>query len=137
MPAKDNDPAWEEGNVPLGLAAAAAGTLESEPTSYQEISGFIKRIVEIVWLDAGHSGEGGGVWVTDRDVLQTFSQLKIQAHVHVSPHQISCPGRPWIREEKDEFVSILRELGVNVTESVHFQDEPRSLLNHFRVLNNF
>lgn len=101
-----------------------------------DIKSFLNQIKSIYWLDSGHPGEEEA-WIKDRDILSILSHLNPEVYVHVSPHQICCPSRPWIGEEEKEFISILLQLGVSVTEKIHFDNEPRSLLNHFRILNEF
>lgn len=97
---------------------------------------FLQQIKAIYWLDSGHSGEREA-WVTAAPLLHSLAQLGAEVHVHVSPHQVCCPIRPWIGEEKREFVHQLRGMGVRVSDRLHFGDQPRSLSNHFRILNEF
>lgn len=123
--------------MPPGLASVAVALSVQQSTTDQLVR-FLKQIVRIFWLDSGHSGDQGEVWITDGEILQTLSdQLTIKVYVHVSPLQINCPNRPWIGEEERLFVDTLKELGVEVVEMVHFKDESRSLLNHFRILKEF
>lgn len=112
------------------LASSVSGPAKSD------LIDFLKRIESIYWLDSGHSGEEE-CWVTDKDLLAILAVLRPVIHVHVTPHQMKCPQRPWICEEEKLFVSILRELSIDVRETHHFQDERRSLSNHFKVLNVF
>ena len=100
------------------------------------LENFVKKFKEMYWLDSGHSGDSGA-WVTDGEVLKCLVHLSITIHIHVTPHQMSYPGRPWNRDEERAFVESLTKLGVKVLEKLHFDDEPRSFLNHFRVLNTF
>ena len=101
-----------------------------------ELVNFVRQITSFYWLDSGHSGEEE-CWITDRELLSTLAVLHPEIHVHVTPHQMKCLQRPWICEEERQFVDILRELGIEVKETYHFKDEPRSLLNHFKVLDVF
>ncbi len=94
------------------------------------------RLKAMYWLDAGHSG-GCGAWVTDDELLRCLASLNTEVHVHVTPQQVCDPNRVWIREEEREFVDKLRYYGASVSELIHFEQEERSLENHFRVLNNF
>lgn len=122
--------------IPPGLASVHEALESQRTVDIKEIMGFLNHISDIYWLDSGHSGEEG-VWVTDRDLLSPLVKLNVHIHVHVSPLQVTCPNRPWIGEEEKAFVSTLRDIGCNIEEKVHFESEPRSLLNHFKVLNEF
>lgn len=98
---------------------------------------FLKRVTDWYWLDAGHSGSSGA-WVTNESLLQHFLTLGgATVHVHVTPHQVRCPQRPWIGEEERLFVYRLRQLGCRVEEKLHFEDLEVTLENHFRVLEVF
>ena len=101
-----------------------------------ELINFVRQMTSFYWLDSGHSGEED-CWITDREILSTLAVLGPEVHVHVTPHQMKCLQRPWLYEEEKLFVGILRELGIEVKETYHFKDEPRSLLNHFKVLDMF
>lgn len=108
----------------------------SHATEEGRLRAFVHQIRAIYWLDAGHSGEREA-WVTDDKLLDSLAALRAEVHVHVTPHQVRCPARPWIGEEEKLFVTKLKERGVKLVEKVHFDEEQRSLLNHFRVLNVF
>ena len=105
------------------------------PHGMQILRDFIKRVSAYYWLDAGHSGDHGA-WVTDDDLLRALAALRVQIHVHVTPHQVLCPQRPWIGEEKCEFVAKLRQFGATVKETLHFEEDS-SLEKHFKVLQVF
>ena len=124
-------------DIPCGIASVIE-MLQSTPSavSNDEIVKFIKGIIQMYWLDAGHSGEGG-VWITDKEALSSLSLLTIEVHVATSPLQVNCISRPWIGEEEKRFVSILREMRVKVIEKMYFENEPGSLENHFKILNEF
>ena len=102
----------------------------------KKMESFLKQIKCIYWLDSGHSGERE-CWITDTELLKYLVQLKVDIFVHVSPHQMKCTQRPWISEEEREFVDYLRQMGIDVKETHHFSDQPRSLLNHFKILKRF
>jgi hypothetical protein len=102
-----------------------------------EIQSFLGRISDIYWLDSGHSGESQ-CYIIERDVLEQLSSINLQMiHVHVTPHQMEYPQRPWINQEEREFVDTSRDIGLNVVEKYHFNDEPRSFANHFKLLKTF
>lgn len=105
------------------------------PHGKQIIRDFVGRVTAFYWLDAGHSGDHGA-WVTDDDLLRVLATLRVEVHVHVTPHQVLCPQRPWIGEEKCEFVAKLRQFGATVKETLHFEEDA-SLEKHFKVLQVF
>ncbi len=93
------------------------------------------RLKAFYWLDGGHSGTGGA-WVTDDELLQILASLRVEIHVHVTPHQVKDAHRPWIGEEKTEFVEKLKRFGASVKDTLHFEDDT-SLEKHFKVLEVF
>ncbi|XP_004701581.2 mitochondrial protein C2orf69 homolog, partial [Echinops telfairi] len=93
---------------------------------------FIKSIRTMYWLDGGHSG-GSNTWVTYPEVLKEFAQTEIIVHTHVTPYQVHDPMRSWIGKEHKKFVQLLGELGMQVTNQIHFAKEAPSIDNHFRV----
>ncbi|XP_076470601.1 LOW QUALITY PROTEIN: mitochondrial protein C2orf69 homolog [Babylonia areolata] len=109
--------------------------LESEQDN-SRIKKFIGQIQSMTWLDGGHSG-GSNTWVTDPDAVGHLLPLGISIHVHVTPYQVKDPMRRWIGKEKRRFVELLRKDGAKVADKLHFEDEPRSIENHFRVLEEF
>ena len=97
---------------------------------------FILRIKAFYWLDGGHSGDHGA-WITDDELLKTLASSKAEIHVHVTPHQVFDPHRPWIGEEKCEFVAKLGHFGATVKDTIHFEHEEATLEKHFMVLEVF
>ncbi|XP_072029930.1 mitochondrial protein C2orf69 homolog [Amphiura filiformis] len=98
-----------------------------------ELKKFIERISAWYWLDGGHSKETD-TWITNEQVLHDLTKLKTTIHVHVTPYQVKDKNRPHIGEEERMFVETLKRIGADVTETIHFEDEERSLTNHFKVL---
>lgn len=110
---------------------------EAQGTSnIEQLRSFVHQIKAIYWLDAGHSGEKEA-WVTDDHLLDHLAALGAKVRVHVTPHQVKCPARPWIGEEEKAFVTKLKKRGVDVEDTLHFGDDERSLEKHFRVLDAF
>ncbi|KAL8578617.1 hypothetical protein ACOMHN_007075 [Nucella lapillus] len=97
---------------------------------------FIGQVQVMTWLDGGHSG-GSNTWVTNPVALARLATLGIHIHVHVTPYQMKDPMRKWIGKEKRRFVEVLLKAGAKVTDKLHFEDEGRSIENHFRVLEEF
>ena len=98
---------------------------------------FLSKLREFYWLDGGHNGTAG-IWISDRKLLESFAQLKPRVYVGVTPYQMKSVTKPWAAKEKLRFVEGLRKAGVmEIKEVEHFFDEPPSLENHFRILNNF
>lgn len=102
----------------------------------KETQDFFSRVSAITWLDGGHSG-GSNTWVTDQSVLQQLADHKVDIYIHVSPYQVKDEMRRWIGKEKRRFVEILRKAHAKVTDTLHFEDEPKSIENHFRILEVF
>lgn len=121
-PTTDNTPV----SMPLPLDAAELKVLKE----------FVSHIKAFYWLDSGHSGEDGA-WVTDDDTLRSLASLRVPVHIDVTPQQVRDPHRKWIGEEEAEFVAKLRQFGANVTETLHFEHEEKSLEKHFQVLREF
>ncbi|XP_078572219.1 mitochondrial protein C2orf69-like [Branchiostoma floridae x Branchiostoma japonicum] len=101
-----------------------------------ELQEFLARVKTMYWLDGGHQG-GSNTWVTNEATLRNFAELQVDVHVHVTPYQVNDAMRAWIGKEERLFVKRLKKVGVNVTETRHFENEPRSLENHFKVLTAF
>ena len=98
-----------------------------------DLNEFVRSISAWYWLDGGHSKESN-TWIIDEEVLQDLAKLKTQINVHVTPYQMKDMNRLHIGEQERLFVDTLKKLGADVTETLHFEDEKRSLENHFRVL---
>ncbi|KHJ49265.1 hypothetical protein D918_00388 [Trichuris suis] len=106
--------------------------------SWKECSAFIDKVKAICWLDGGHAGQNS-TWLTDT------SRLKILAHkmsnckfqVDVSPYQVRDRSRPWIGRQENEFVQQMMAAGVDIRVFMHFENEKRSIENHFRVIDQF
>ncbi|XP_071551040.1 mitochondrial protein C2orf69 isoform X3 [Panulirus ornatus] len=98
---------------------------------------FIRKVHHMYWLDGGHSG-GSNTWITSSAILKSFAALKhINIHIHVTPYQVQDEHRPWIRKECKKFYDTLHRIGAKVSYTLHFEDEPASLMTHFRILNEF
>ena len=117
-------------------AAASKHIITPTQADIRNLTVFLRRVKALYWLDAGHSG-GHGAWVTDTELLSMLVGLGVEVFVHVTPQQVSDPHRVWIGEEEREFVDKLRAFGAMVHETVHFEQEERSLENHFKVLTEF
>lgn len=100
------------------------------------MSPFVRLISDMFWLDGGHPG-GSETWVTKRDVLQELASSGISVHSHVTPYEVCDPLRAWVGREHGLFVKTLEELGACPSNKVHFEDEPPSIDNHFRVISDF
>lgn len=125
---------FSKGCVVLNQFLYAFKALEQAPDD--DISAFVGRIVEMTWLDGGHSG-GRNTWVTKEVILKALVQLDIKVNVHVTPYQIRCASRPWIGKEEKLFTETLRRLGMDVVRQVHYDDVMPSLELHFQLLEDF
>ncbi|MBN3321501.1 CB069 protein, partial [Atractosteus spatula] len=101
-----------------------------------ELAAFLASIRDMYWLDGGHPG-GSETWVTDRKALQALASSGIGLHAHVTPYEVHDPMRAWVGREHRRFVRTLQELGAPLICKLHFEDEPPSLDNHFRVIQDF
>ncbi|XP_076854502.1 mitochondrial protein C2orf69 homolog [Brachyhypopomus gauderio] len=101
-----------------------------------ELRPFLDGIVEMYWLDGGHPG-GSETWVTDQRVLAHLAASGVALHAHVTPYEVRDPMRAWVGREHKSFIKSLEELGACITHRLHFEDEPASIDNHFRVITEF
>lgn len=97
---------------------------------------FVKRITDMYWLDGGHPG-GSETWVTDRRALKELASGGVSVHAHVTPYEVRDPMRAWVGREYRRFVKTLEEFGACLSEKLHFEDEPPSIENYFRVIQEF
>lgn len=101
-----------------------------------QLSYFIKHITEMFWLDGGHPG-GSETWVTDKEVLKELASSGVSIHAHVTPYEVCDPMRAWVGREHGVFIKTLEEFGACPSKKLHFEDEPPSIENHFRVIQEF
>ncbi|XP_053184687.1 mitochondrial protein C2orf69 homolog [Scomber japonicus] len=101
-----------------------------------ELSHFVKSISDMYWLDGGHPG-GSETWVTDKQVLKELAESGVTVHAHVTPYEVRDPMRAWVGREHGHFVKTLEEFGASPHQQMHFEDEPPSIENHFRVIQEF
>ncbi|KAM9364644.1 mitochondrial protein C2orf69 homolog [Pholidichthys leucotaenia] len=137
-----------EGAVPTGfsliLVGFSKGCVVLNQLAYElagaradpRMAPFIKRISDMFWLDGGHPG-GGETWVTDRRVLRELTASGMSIHAHVTPYEVRDPMRAWVGREHGLFIKTLEEFGACPSNKLHFEDEPPSIENHFRVIQEF
>ncbi|CAG5865893.1 mitochondrial protein C2orf69 homolog [Menidia menidia] len=101
-----------------------------------QMSDFVKQISDMFWLDGGHPG-GGETWVTDKQVLRELAASGVSIHAHVTPYEVCDPMRAWVGREHRYFIKMLEEFGACPSKKLHFEDEPPSIENHFRVIQEF
>ncbi|TWW80325.1 mitochondrial protein C2orf69 homolog [Takifugu flavidus] len=101
-----------------------------------QMAEFVKCISDMFWLDGGHPG-GSDTWVTDRQVLKELASSGVSIHAHVTPYEVRDPMRAWVGREYGCFIKTLEELGACPSKKLHFEDEPASIENHFRVIQEF
>lgn len=101
-----------------------------------QMSHFVKCIADMYWLDGGHPG-GSETWVTDKQVLKELSSSGVSIHANVTPYEVRDPMRAWVGYEYGCFISTLEEFGACPSKKLHFEDEPTSIENHFRVIQEF
>lgn len=101
-----------------------------------QMSPFVKHITDMFWLDGGHPG-GSETWVTDKQVLKELAVSGVSIHAHVTPYEVCDPMRAWVGREHGHFIKTLEEFGACPSKKLHFEDEPPSIENHFRVIQEF
>ncbi|XP_072252634.1 mitochondrial protein C2orf69 homolog [Leuresthes tenuis] len=101
-----------------------------------QMSAFVKHISDMFWLDGGHPG-GSETWVTDKQVLKVLAASGVSVHAHVTPYEVCDPMRAWVGREHGHFIKTLEEFGACPSKKLHFEDEPPSIENHFRVIQEF
>ncbi|XP_012287205.1 UPF0565 protein C2orf69 [Orussus abietinus] len=124
---------FSKGCVVLNQILHEFHTLHTQQIVDKNLKEFVERIKDMAWLDGGHCGKKD-TWITNKSILESFSKLKINVHVHVTPQQVRDEHRPWIRKEEESFCNILQRLGVLVEHSLHYENDQRSLEMHFDVL---
>lgn len=103
----------------------------------EDLKNFVAKVKAFYWLDGGHSGGKENTWVTDDDPLKHLASLGSEIYVHVTPYQIRDTMRKWIGQQEAKFYKKLKSFHANVVEKVHFDTEPGSIENHFRILEVF
>lgn len=101
-----------------------------------QMSHFVRCVADMYWLDGGHPG-GSETWVTDKQVLKELASSGVSVHAHVTPYEVRDPMRSWVGREYGCFVKTLEEFGACPSKKLHFEDEPASIENHFRVIQEF
>ncbi|XP_051260010.1 mitochondrial protein C2orf69 homolog isoform X2 [Dicentrarchus labrax] len=101
-----------------------------------QLSHFVRCISDLYWLDGGHPG-GSETWVTDKQVLKGLASSGVSIHAHVTPYEVCDPMRAWVGREYGHFIKTLEEFGACPSKELHFEDEPPSIENHFRVIQEF
>lgn len=101
-----------------------------------EMSNFLQCVTDMYWLDGGHPG-GSETWVTDKQVLRELASSGVSVHAHVTPYEVCDPMRAWVGREHSHFIKTLEEFGACPSKKLHFKDEPPSIENHFRVIQEF
>ena len=118
----------------------SSATTSSNDDENELMKKFFLQTEKISWLDGGHNG-GKFTWICDDFVLSSLiNKTNISIDIRVTPYQIRDKYRPWIMQEESIFFSCLYEkCNLNndqfrIHRKVYFQDEKKSLLNHFKVL---
>lgn len=126
---------FSKGCIVLNQLVHAFAVLMDQ-SSEGDLMTFIKSIEVMYWLDGGHSG-GCQTWVTGEMLLRSLAETKISIRIHVTPYQVQCDTRPRIGKEEKIFRETLRRMNADIQRTLHFEEEPRSFENHFRVLEVF
>ncbi|XP_068428874.1 mitochondrial protein C2orf69 homolog isoform X2 [Clinocottus analis] len=97
---------------------------------------FVEGVSDMYWLDGGHPG-GSETWVTNKRLLKELAASGVSVHAHVTPYEVRDPMRSWVGREHGHFIRTLEEFGARPHKNLHFEDEPPSIENHFRVIQEF
>ncbi|KAM7380892.1 hypothetical protein PAMP_004162 [Pampus punctatissimus] len=145
------EPLWPQGGadgIPSGfsltLVGFSKGCVVLNQMVYElagaradrQMSPFVKSISDMFWLDGGHPG-GNETWVTDKQVLKELAASGVSLHAHVTPYEVCDPMRAWVGREHRHFIKTLEEFGASLHQQLHFKDEPPTIKNHFRVIQEF
>lgn len=120
------------GLVGITLSVCSQTLTPDDPT----MNPLLSCIEDMYWLDGGHNG-GKNTWITSRSLLETLCRLNIRVHVHMTPYQLTDERRPWIRKEERMFSDLLLRFNAHIKRYVHFENEPASLQQHFRLIGEF
>ncbi|KAF0026028.1 mitochondrial protein C2orf69 homolog [Scophthalmus maximus] len=123
---------FSKGCVVLNQMAYELDRARADP----QVAPFVDCVSAMYWLDGGHPG-GSETWVTDRQVLRDLAASGVSIHAHVTPYEVRDPMRAWVGREHRHFIRTLEELGARPSQKLHFEDEPPSIENHFRVIQEF
>ncbi|KAL0964048.1 hypothetical protein UPYG_G00317600 [Umbra pygmaea] len=123
---------FSKGCVVLNQMVYELAMARSDP----ELGLFVECLSDIYWLDGGHPG-GSETWVTDKRALGELAASRIAVHAHVTPYEVRDPMRAWVGREHGRFIKKLKELGACLSQKLHFEDEPASIENHFRIIQDF
>ncbi|XP_057709282.1 mitochondrial protein C2orf69 homolog [Corythoichthys intestinalis] len=123
---------FSKGCVVLNQVLYELGGAQADP----HLADFTRSLSDMFWLDGGHPG-GSETWVTDKRLLGQLAASGIGIHTHVTPYEVRDPMRAWVGREHACFVKTLEELGARLYDKLHFEDEPPSIENHFRVIQEF
>lgn len=123
---------FSKGCVVLNQLAYELAGARADP----RVSHFVKCVSDMYWLDGGHPG-GSETWVTDKRVLKELASSGVSIHAHVTPYEVCDPMRAWVGREHGHFLKTLEEFGARPSKKLHFEHEPPSIENHFRVIQEF
>jgi len=120
-------PTWEP-----NLSILTSKTSSAEIFSQKDKTlNFMNRVKAIHYID-GHR------FPTNRAVCLALSKFteknNVRVNVHTSPRQVKSTSQPWIPMEFDIFVRYLEENSAKFTHKMYFEDKPKKIEWHFRVL---
>jgi len=109
---------------------------ESRATLPGQLSG----LQELVWLDGGHNGGPGAIYVTNQNILEEFASYNINVDVRLTPYQDQCSRRPWIHKECKTFTRLMTQLTTTnsstatVKKKLYFEHEAPTIDKHFNII---
>lgn len=111
-----------------------------ELAQYQESGRHLPDNINLqrfVFMDGGHNGGPGSIYVTQENVLTKFVSYNIGVDLMVTPYQDKDSRRPWIHKESKSFVRLLTQLHAPVTKTLYFEEESlggASIDTHFNII---
>mmetsp|Transcript_10235 Transcript_10235/g.17614 ORF Transcript_10235/g.17614 Transcript_10235/m.17614 type:complete len:298 (+) Transcript_10235:302-1195(+) len=104
-----------------------------------EVRALVHSVHAVHYLDVGANGRGA--YPTDPRVHGSLAALATQqplrVYFHGTPRQWEDAGRPWILEEKNRSLKLMREARFPAAEHLYFGGEEPSMEMHFRIVDAF
>jgi len=103
---------------------------------------FAERVASWCFLDGGHNGRER-TWTTEASTIACVGSVRadkqaVTVRVEVTPYEMSDTRRPHIGQQCTLFCDAAAVTqGVSFRRTLHFADRPRSIENHFQVLQAF
>ncbi|GFR72725.1 UPF0565 protein C2orf69 homolog [Elysia marginata] len=138
-------------NIPISIIGFSKGCVVLNQLVYEipyaiqydpEVKQFFSKVKTLFWLDGGHNGgdvtmSNQHAYITEPYLVTSLVKQGFHISVHVTPYQVRDPLRPWLGKQYKRFCKLLRSSQASLTIQEHFEQEPGSLENHFKILEMF